>query len=644
MPTWVNFNTHINSIDWSKFTHVNISFGNPNAYGIIDEGYSISQMETLVTKVHDNGGRVLISIGGANAPDYTNYLKDENRFDFVHQWVEYIECYNLDGIDVDLEGSRVPEKYTEFVQDLAAALKPKGKLVTAALGTWFSNRISDEALAEFDWVNIMAYDETGSWAPERPGQHSSYKKAESDLKHWKSRGLSKDQIVLGVPFYGYDFDNNGIGVKYKDIISNNTNAENLDQIGQLYYNGQPTIAAKTELAIEKGNGIMIWEITQDLDVTDSRSLLRTINETIKKNINVPLVSFNSPSNHSINLINTTITLSANASDAQKAISDVSFYANGTLLYKDQTAPYTYDWTPNSADEYTISAIATNADAVTSFSELAISIRDPQGPYSDTLHIPGLIKAENYDLGGADTAFYDQEKKNQGNFYRDGGVDLGLTFDGGENSYYIGWIETGEWIEYTVNIDSTSIYRLDTRVASLTSSGKFYLELNGEDITGIIPVISTGGLNTWETINTHDIELTKGKYVLRFVVTRGGFNLNSFSFFHEGEDCNGDLDGTAELDACGVCSGGETGLTPSTNELDCVIGINNKQKYTFEVYPNPSSNYIHIESEHAISEWVLSDPLGTTILKGNSVDINIEPLTDGIYILMVDGKSKKIEKY
>ena len=206
------------------------------------------------------------------------------------------------------------------------------------------------------------------------------------------------------------------------------------------------------------------------------------------------------------------------------------------------------------------------------------------------------------------------------------------------------IETDEWIEYTVIIDSSATYNLDSRIATEIGEGEFNLELNGVDITGQISVESTGGWQTWETINTYDIELTEGKYVLRFNVTKGGFNLNYFRFYYEGYDCNNNLDGTASLDVCGVCSGGETGITPSTSELDCVIGLINKQEYSFEVYPNPSSNYIHIESEQAISEWVLSDPLGTTILKGNSIDINIESLADGIYILMVDGKSKKIEKY
>lgn len=644
MPTWVNFNSQVEAIDWSKYTHVNISFGNPKASGAIDEGLSITQLQTLVTKVHASEGKILISIGGANAPDYTNYLTSENRADFVQQWVDYVEFYKLDGVDVDLEGGDVPEFYTEFVQDLSAALKPKGKLVTAALGTWFSNRISDEALAEFDWVNIMAYDETGSWNPNNPGQHSSMEKAEKDLQFWKNRGLTKDKVVLGVPFYGYDFDNNGVGKTYRDIVAANDGAENFDQVGELYYNGQPTIRKKTELAIEEAAGVMIWEITQDVDTNDSRSLLTAIYNTINNNISEPVVEITSPEENQIFPLNDVISLKATAEDTLTPVSNVSFYANGTLIFKDNAAPYVYNWTPTAAKNYTLSAVATNEDGYSSVAELAISVRAPQGPYKSTLTIPGVIQAENYDVGGQDSSYSDIDIINQGGQYRTDAVDIENTNDGGPGSINVGWIETGEWLEYSVSVDSTTTYRLDTRIASESGGGEFHIELNSTDVTGSITVSSTGGWQDWTTLRTEDIELTAGDYILRFAVDKGGFNLNHFAFYLANVDCNGDLDGEASLDVCGICSGGETGITPSTSDLDCVIGLINKQEYTFEVYPNPSSNNIHIESEQAISEWVLSDPLGTTILKGNSVDINIESLVDGIYILMVDGKSKKIEKY
>jgi hypothetical protein len=53
----------------------------------------------------------------------------------------------------------------------------------------------------------------------------------------------------------------------------------LDEIGQLYYNGLPTIVKKTQLALEKVNGVMFWELAQD--ATNELSLLRAVDQIIK---------------------------------------------------------------------------------------------------------------------------------------------------------------------------------------------------------------------------------------------------------------------------------------------------------------------------------------------------------------------------
>ena len=48
---------------------------------------------------------------------------------------------------------------------------------------------------------------------------------------------------------------------------------------------------------------------------------------------------------------------------------------------------------------------------------------PQGPYADTLQIPGTIEAENYDVGGQNKAYYDNDTENKGNVYRTDRVDI-----------------------------------------------------------------------------------------------------------------------------------------------------------------------------------------------------------------------------
>jgi GH18 family chitinase len=137
-------------------------------------------------------------------------------------------------------------------------------------------------LAAFDWVNIMAYDLTGPWNPESPGPHSPYEFSVNSVQYWSENGLEKDKMVLGVPFYGYDFNdvNNVQGFSYADMIANNPDYAYQDKVEEAYYNGIPTIVDKTNFAIDENlAGVMIWELGQD-DYSEL-SLLNAIFETIQ---------------------------------------------------------------------------------------------------------------------------------------------------------------------------------------------------------------------------------------------------------------------------------------------------------------------------------------------------------------------------
>ena len=47
----------------------------------------------------------------------------------------------------------------------------------------------------------------------------------------------------------------------------------------LYYNGMPTIERKTELAMDKASGVMIWQVLGDAQ--GKKSLIKRINKIAK---------------------------------------------------------------------------------------------------------------------------------------------------------------------------------------------------------------------------------------------------------------------------------------------------------------------------------------------------------------------------
>jgi chitinase len=273
-------------IDFSKITHLNIAFINPDQDGNFT---ALAGLNTVVNAAHAKNVKVLVSIGGGLAPAYySTLLSDAKRADFVARLTILVDDNNLDGIDVDLEGERVDNNYEAFFTALSAAMKSRSKLLTAAIATAYKSQYTDAALAKFDFVNIMSYDKTGPWNPSNPGQHSPYDMAVSDLDYWtNSRGIAKEKLSLGLPFYGYGFGNNAPSdMSFGDIVAQYPGSENNDQVsvnggGIIYYNGIPTIKSKTTLALKKSGGIMIWQLLQD--VKGNNSLLKTINATIITN-------------------------------------------------------------------------------------------------------------------------------------------------------------------------------------------------------------------------------------------------------------------------------------------------------------------------------------------------------------------------
>jgi chitinase len=287
VPNWVDLESFSKTIEYARITHINIAFENPTN----DQG-DLSfhkQTDILIAAAHDKEVKVLVSIGGGSASGnktlkarYFDLLTDTRRAGFVAKIASYVDDHRFDGLDVDIEGPSINKDYGAFIVDLSTALKPKGKLLTAALSQGYGGKnVPDSVLDRFDFVNVMAYDAAGPWNPNAPGQHSSIEFAKENVEHWLKRGLPASRTVLGVPFYGYGFGKafRKGAYSYKDILAQFPDADKSDQVGEtIWYNGVRTIEAKTKYAIDqKLGGIMIWSL--DNDVKGEKSLLDAISRT-----------------------------------------------------------------------------------------------------------------------------------------------------------------------------------------------------------------------------------------------------------------------------------------------------------------------------------------------------------------------------
>ncbi|MBK8808270.1 MAG: cellulase family glycosylhydrolase [Bacteroidales bacterium] len=192
----------------------------------------------------------------------------------------------------------------------------------------------------------------------------------------------------------------------------------------------------------------------------------------------------------------------------------------------------------------------------------------QKAYKDMVNfIPGIVEAENYDEGGEGIAYYDASLGNAGNKYRTDNVDIEATTDISAG-FNLGWTDTGDWLEYSINAKGAGDYSIELRVAANGAAGSFRLLLDGEVIVPITSVASTGGWQTWITLALPDkVTIAEGNHILRLEIVSGGFNLNNISFgLDTYTDCNNDSKGSAYIDDCGTCVGGNTGLVPCSVQI------------------------------------------------------------------------------
>ncbi|MCU4164991.1 cellulase family glycosylhydrolase [Carboxylicivirga caseinilyticus] len=144
-----------------------------------------------------------------------------------------------------------------------------------------------------------------------------------------------------------------------------------------------------------------------------------------------------------------------------------------------------------------------------------------------------IQCADFDLGNEGYAYHDVVSQNihqgevkwipwnNGNKYRNDGIDIGQE----DETYYVGWTEDGEWLQYTLTIPEDGLYQF--KLKSSGNIGELVLKSNDKVISDIIPSGSTNKEVKWEISKTDNIKLSKGTIKLRLFITKGGSNIQSF---------------------------------------------------------------------------------------------------------------------
>jgi len=252
--------TSLDDLPLNQLTHIIFSFTE-----VIDNQMmfvnpeSANQLHHLVDqKTNYPELKVMIACGGWGGSGGFSEMADSpaSRQRFVASVIDFINLYQLDGLDIDWEYPGLPgannphqpadkENFTALMKELRQAMDATGKkleLTFAAAGweRFFHHVEINEVMKYANYINVMTYDLVGGDSP-FSGHHTnlgrielhhlegtpakafldsikvdfSPRSSERIISYCIAQGVSSQQIVIGAAFYGrgwqgVPFENKGL--------------------------------------------------------------------------------------------------------------------------------------------------------------------------------------------------------------------------------------------------------------------------------------------------------------------------------------------------------------------------------------------------------------------------------------------------
>ena len=160
------------------------------------------------------------------------------------------------------------------------------------------------------------------------------------------------------------------------------------------------------------------------------------------------------------------------------------------------------------------------------SKSTVSDEPPEeyGPYTEAIAIPGKVQAENYNKGGADKAYMDLSKGNEGGKLRKNDVDIYQPNMG----IVVGHCQATEWLKYTVNVAADGDYEISANVAGDNGTGSFVLYMDDKRV-GTEIANEGKGFDNFTTVSGGKATLTKGEHELKLEITNDWIDIDYVEF-------------------------------------------------------------------------------------------------------------------
>jgi hypothetical protein len=319
----------------------------------------------------------------------------------------------------------------------------------------------------------------------------------------------------------------------------------------------------------------------------------------------PTVKILTPLKDTTVVLGAKIILKAAAKDTDGKVGAVKYLLNNTLIQESMISPYIIDWIPTLAGSYQLTAEAFDNANDSAGSEMKIiNVVEPIPFSGQNCIIPGLVEAEDYDIGGEKISFHDSDSLNNGGVYRTDPVDI-LKKTDNAHGYFIDWTTDSEWLTYTIEVKNGAKMDIKLLVSAKTGAGEIHWELNGKPLTNHQVIALTGDEQQFKTVSFKDIYFPAGNQKLMLVIDKGGIGIDYFEISDH--------------------------LTTNSSDIFQV------QKHL--IYPNPASDLVTINVDTKNKTAVRIVALDGQIVKlyqlpPENKQISISDLTKGIYVVWI----------
>ena len=298
-PYWVSASAHL-SYDYKALSHIAyFSYEVDTATG----GYtSIHNWSTtpVIDYAHQQGTKVLLTVTNFGSSRNSEILSDTVKQKYmITRLITLLKARNGDGINFDFESVSLSQRtnLTKFITRAVTMIKaelPESEISMATPAVDWSGSWDIKTLSELcDYLIVMGYDYYWSGSstagPVAPLEGESYNVTRT-INTYLTAGVSPEKLLLGVPWYGYDWpvltntrkatasgtatsriytSANQLAVTYGKIFDLATKVPYVSYSGspawrQLWFDDPESLSMKYTLAKNKNlGGIGIWALSYE---------------------------------------------------------------------------------------------------------------------------------------------------------------------------------------------------------------------------------------------------------------------------------------------------------------------------------------------------------------------------------------------